>query len=111
MVSTLKQSSCRSGCLTQDHASYAECLRAANVTVTAVVNSPFQGMYEKTKTELSAYQTARANGIQPEGTTIEKVREAETATRRLGRPYDANTDPPANMIVNKNTARFVNASD
>jgi hypothetical protein len=103
--------SCRSGCITQDHSSYAECLRAANVTVTAVVNSPFQGMYEKTKTELSAYQTARANGIQPEGTNIEKVREAETATRRLGRPYDANTDPPANMIVNKNTARFVNASD
>ena len=81
------------------------------MTVTAVVNSPLQGMYEKTKSDLSAYQAARANGIQPEGTSREKVREAETATRRLGRPYDANTDPPANMIVNKNTARFVNASD
>lgn len=111
MVISLSQSSCRSGCPTQDHASYAECLRAANVTVTAVVNSPLQGMYEKTKTDLSAYQSARANGIQPEGTSLDKIRAAETASRRLGRPYDANTDPPANMIVNKNAARFVNASD
>jgi len=68
-------------------------------------------MWSKTKRDLAAYRTARANGIQPEGTTVEKVREAETATRRLGRPYDANTMPPANMIVNKNAARFVNASD
>jgi hypothetical protein len=70
-----------------------------------------QRMFEQTKTELSSYKTARANGIQPEGTNIEKVRAAEAASRRLGRPYDANTDPPANMIVNKNAARFVNASD
>lgn len=75
------------------------------------MNSPLQRMYESTKKDLSAYKTARANGIQPEGTSLDKIREAETATRRLGRPYDANTDPPANMIVNKNTARFVNASD
>lgn len=100
---------CRSGCKTQDHGSYAECLQAANVTVTAVVNSPLQAMYEQTKGELSAYRTARANGIQPGGTTMEKVRQAEEATRILGRPYDANTDPPAGMIKNKNHAAFVNA--
>ena len=103
--------SCRSGCREKNHRSYSECLRSANVTVTAVINSPMQGMYEKTKGDLAAYETARRHGIQPGGTTIEQVRAAETATRRLGRPYDANTDPPANMIVNKNTARFVNASD
>lgn len=68
-------------------------------------------MWDKTKRDLAAYRAARANGIQPEGTTVEKVREAETASRRLGRPYDANTMPPANLIVNKNAARFVNASD
>lgn len=102
---------CRSGCRTKDHRSYAQCLQAANVTVNATINSQLQGMWEKTKTDLSAYQTARANGIQPGGTSAEKVREAESASRMLGRPYNANTDPPANMIVNKNTARFVNASD
>jgi hypothetical protein len=66
-------------------------------------------MYEKTKTDLTAYGSARRNGIQPEGTTVEKVRQAETASRALGRPYNANVDPPASMIVNKKTARFTNA--
>lgn len=103
--------SCRSGCVSQSHASYADCLRAANVTVTATINSPLQRMYDTTKGDLRAYQSARANGIQPAGTSLEKVRQAEAASRALGRPYDANSMPPAGMIVNKNTARFVNAED
>ena len=111
MDNTLSQNNCRTGCRTKDHASWAECARAANPTVNATVTSNLAGMWSKTKTDLAAYETARRNGIQPEGTTVEKVREAEKASKALGRPYDANTMPPANMIVNKNTARFVNASD
>lgn len=104
-------SNCRSGCRSQDHRSYAECLQAANIGIGAGVSSPAQFAMTKTKKDLSAYVTARANGIQPGGTTIEKVREAESASRLLGRPYNAEKDPPASMIVNKNTARFVNAED
>jgi hypothetical protein len=100
---------CRSGCKTRDHASYAECLQAANVRVNDIINSPYQGMYETTKRELRAYQAARRNGIQPGGTTLEKVRQAEAASQMLGRPYDGNTDPPADMIVTKKAARFVNS--
>lgn len=100
--------SCRSGCPTQSHDSYAACLRAANVQVNEVMNSPLQGMYERTKGELSAYQAARANGIQPGGTTLAKVREAEAATRLLGRPYNGEKDPPAHMITSKSAAKFVN---
>lgn len=102
---------CRSGCREQSHSSYAECLQAANIGIGAGVSSPAQFAMDKTKKDLKAYQTARANGIQPGGTTVEKVREAEAASKALGRPYNAETMPPANMIVNKNTARFVNASD
>lgn len=100
---------CRSGCRTKDHSSYAECLRAASVQTQAVLTSPLAETYDKTKRDLAAYRTARANGIQPAGTTLAKVRDAEQASRMLGRPYNADTMPPANMIVNKNTARFVNA--
>lgn len=107
--STLSHSNCRTGCKTKDHSSYAECLQAANPTINATVTSGLASMWSKTKSDLAAYETARRNGIQPEGTTVDKVRQAETASRRLGRPYDANTMPPASMIVNKNTARFVNA--
>lgn len=80
------------------------------MTIAATVTSPANFLFDKTKKDLRAYQTARANGIQPEGTTVEKVRAAEDASRRLGRAYNAEKDPPASMIVNKNTARFVNAS-
>lgn len=109
MGNTLSHSNCRTGCKTKDHASYAECLQAANPTINATAASNLSGVWSKTKSDLAAYRTARANGIQPESTSIAKVREAEAATRHLGRPYNADTMPPANMIVNKNTARFVNA--
>jgi hypothetical protein len=97
---------CRSGCKTKDHETYGQCLSAANIRAAATMNNPFSSDVKK---ELSAYRSARVNGIQPEGTTMNKVREAESASRALGRPYNANVDPPANLIVNKNTARFLNA--
>lgn len=100
--------SCRSGCKTQDHSSYAECLQSANVTIGATINSPLQGMWESTKRDLAAYRNARAHGIQPESTSYDKIKQAENATRMLGRPYNSEKDPPANMIVNKNTVRFAN---
>lgn len=102
---------CRSGCKTQDHADYATCLRAARVTTPATMNSPLSAVYDKTKGDLDAYRSARSHGIQPGATTMQKVQEAQAATKLLGRPYDANTMPPAHMIVNKNTARFVNTED
>jgi hypothetical protein len=64
-------------------------------------------VYGKTKRDLSDYERARRNGIQPGGTTTEKVREAEAASKVLGRPYNADTDPPANMIKTKTAAKFV----
>ena len=94
---------CREGCETKDHASYSDCLRSANVQ-TRVVSD----VSNKVTSDLDAYRAARANGIQPQGTSVAKVREAENASRLLGRPYNGDVDPPANMIVNKNTARFAN---
>ena len=101
--------SCRTGCKTKDHLTYADCLIASNVVVNPIINSPMQEAFEGTRKDLSAYRTARLNGIRPSGTSLEKVRAAENASRGLGRPYDCDKDPPANMIVSKNAARFVNA--
>lgn len=101
---------CRSGCATQDHGSYAECLQSANVTISATTVSRFASAYEKTKQDLAAYRTARANGIQPEGTTVEKVRAAERASKLMGEPYNAHAMPPASMVVNKATAKIAKAS-
>lgn len=100
--------SCRSGCLTKDHESYAACLKAARPQMAGTVNSSNQWMFDQTKKDLSAYEQARRDGIQPGGTSVAKVKEAQAATKMLGRPYNASVDPPADMITTKSAAKFVN---
>lgn len=99
---------CRSGCVEKNHDSYAQCLQSANVTVAATINSPLQSMFEGTKSDLVQYRSARANGIQPGGTTPQKVADAVSATRLLGRPYNGEVDVPANLIVTKKAAAYAN---
>lgn len=101
-------SNCRSGCKERSHNSYAECLQAANIRVADTINSPLQSVYDNTKKDLKAYADARKAGIQPEGTTRDKVQNAHAASNLLGRPYNANSDAPAYMINSKNTAHAVN---
>lgn len=102
---------CRTGCPTQDHESWAQCAKASNISVTAVINSPQQGMFEQTKRELRAYRELRNSGIQPEGTTMDKIAAAKAATETLGRPYNAEKDPPAKFIKTKAAANLVKAGE
>jgi hypothetical protein len=53
--------------------------------------------------ELNAYKEARAQGIQPNGTSMAKIQEAVKASEVLGKPYNGNKMPPAKAI-NKQTA-------
>lgn len=99
---------CREGCKTKSHESYAECLRAAKPQVNSVINSDKQWMFEKTRKDLRAYEQAKADGINPRGTSELAVREAQKASDLLKRPYDAASDPPAQFIENKTAAKFVN---
>ena len=54
--------------------------------------------------ELDAYKEARAQGIQPNGTSMTKIQEAVKASEIMGRPYDAGKMPPAKTINNKSAA-------
>ena len=103
---------CRSGCKTKNHASWGECARAANLSISAGESAPaFYGGRTYTSKEwdreLDSYDRARAEGISPEGTTKDKIDAAVNATKLLGRPYKAEVDPPAHMINSKNTAAYV----
>lgn len=102
---------CRTGCVTKDHSSWAECARDANVRIAATTTSRHRDGFDKTKKELAAYQEARRHGIQPEGTTMDKIAAAKAATKAMGRPYDASTDPPANLISTKKAAKWVATRD
>jgi hypothetical protein len=54
---------------------------------------------KKWNAELSAYRDARAQGIQPAGTTMAAVQAAKEASDKLGAAYNADTMPATNKIT------------
>ena len=77
-------SECRSGCREKSHASYAECLRAANpvVNLRATPNNSWDR-------ELETYRDARSQGIQPATTRLADVQKALDVSDRTGVAFDA----------------------
>lgn len=61
---------------------------------------------KKWNAELQAYRDARAQGIQPAGTTMRHIQEAHKASEVLGKPYDADSMPKAEKI-NKGVAEVM----
>ena len=57
---------------------------------------------KKWNNELNAYREARDQGIQPAGTSMEKINEARRASDVMGKAFDANTMGNTEMIQ-KNT--------
>jgi hypothetical protein len=76
---------CSSACPTQDHKTFGECMRAKNLHLTP--NLSDTGASKAWDAELSAYRNARAQGIQPSGTTMAKVREAVEISNATGVAY------------------------
>jgi hypothetical protein len=56
--------------------------------------------------ELEAYRAARADGIQPEGTTMEKVQEARRASEVMGKAYNADTMGDSKLIQNNTVTKL-----
>lgn len=77
---------CRTGCLTKDHESYGACCRAGAQLNTGVSGTTTQQRWDA---ELKAYDNARRQGIQPAGTTMDKVEEAVRLSDASGVAYDA----------------------
>ena len=80
---------CRAGCKTQDHASWGECLRDAGVRT--YLASPSKGLdgtaQKKWDQELETYRKVRKEGIQPDGTTMNKITEAVKLSDAAGAAY------------------------
>lgn len=83
---------CTSGCPTQDHQSWGECLRAKSLRVgycRSATGGPDATAQKRHDSELAFYKQARAEGIQPAGT---KRKQTETAMRisdAAGSAYEA----------------------
>jgi len=82
---------CRTGCPTQDHESWGACLRASKLKIGYCrSHEGFDSSREKLwQTELTDYRSARAQGIQPAGTTTAKIREAVDISEATGKAFDA----------------------
>lgn len=79
-------SNCRSGCKTQDHESWGECARSANIGIT---NEVAAASIKNTDKELSAYRDARKLGIQPASTKMKDIKKAVRASDAIGRAAKA----------------------
>ena len=75
---------CRAGCRTKNHASYADCLKAANAKTMMGAQ-----IRSNTERELENYRRARAAGVQPAGTTQAAIDAANATSDRYGAAFDA----------------------
>lgn len=89
---------CRTGCITKDHASYGECLRAASLRVGwGRSHLGIDRSREKGKqAELDLYKAARAAGIQPATTKTPDIRQAMEISEKAGAAFDATNNTFSN---------------
>lgn len=77
---------CRSGCKTRDHASYSECLRAANTRVAYCGKGGGDASAQKKwDNDIKHYFNAVNQGIQPEGTKRHQVDKAIKQANETGK--------------------------
>lgn len=78
---------CRSGCPTQDHASWGECLRASNIQMNAGDARSNRPMTNRAfNAEMNAYQAAVKEGLDPRTTNMVDINAARYAADKAGRP-------------------------
>lgn len=80
---------CSSGCSTKDHRSWGECVKAKNARIAyaASARGSDATAQKQWDAELQAYRDARAEGIQPDGTTMKKIDAARRASDKAGAAY------------------------
>lgn len=79
---------CSSGCKTRDHSSWGECVRAKNAKVAYCgIGGGDATAQKRWDNELAAYRAARAEGVEPTGTTMPKIRAALEASDKAGAAF------------------------
>lgn len=80
---------CSTGCPTQDHKSYGECMRSKKQMV-GFARSTYGADKTKDKLherELTLYKELRSQGIQPDGTGMKKLEFAKRMSEQTGMAY------------------------
>lgn len=80
--------SCSSGCPTQDHATWGECVRAKNLKTNAL-NPEVLGAQRSADKNLDRYANARKQGIQPKSTRPVDIDRAVRFSNETGTAFQA----------------------
>lgn len=85
---------CRSGCKTQDHESYSDCLQSANFSFAGCF--PTRQGWDKDKekkwdSELDSYYSAVRQGVEPISTKKKDIDAAMMLSNEAGKAFDGNT--------------------
>jgi hypothetical protein len=84
---------CRTGCPTQDHIDWGECLRQSGLQVNSGdANSSKLMPQRKWDAELNAYQSAINQGIEPATTNMKDIRGAVEVSNIAGKAFDSTTN-------------------
>ena len=84
---------CRTGCPTQDHLNWEDCLKQSGLQVnTGDANSSRLMSQKKWDAELNAYKSAIDQGIEPATTNMADIRGAVELSNMTGKAFDANTN-------------------
>ena len=87
----VKNPNCRSGCKTQDHADYGDCLQAANFGFAGCF--PTRQGWDKDKEkkderEIASYRAAIKQGIEPRSTRQPDIDKAVQLSNEAGKAFD-----------------------
>ena len=84
---TVTKNNCSSSCLTKDHKTFGECMRAKNLNLNP--NLSDTGASKAWDRELEDYRDAYSQGIRPHGTTRAKIDEAVRTSEATGVAFGA----------------------
>ena len=90
----MKNSNCRTGCKTQDHDNYGDCLLDANASFAGCF--PTRQGWDKDKEknwdkELDSYYSAVKQGVEPISTKKKDIDAAMMLSNEAGKAFDGNT--------------------
>ncbi len=76
---------CSSGCPTQDHENYGDCLKSKGAGVKVMDPSAGYRAAQKWQTEITEYRAARSQGIQPKSSQLKDIRSAVSKSQKFDR--------------------------
>lgn len=78
---------CSSACVTRDHRTFGECMRAKSLQVSPQVSDTYSSGQKAWDRELDSYESATRQGVRPHGTKQHQIDQAMAVSDATGVAY------------------------